>query len=144
MPFTMRPQARLTTEAVLKVTFTPSPLKFRLSQHLLLAAEPSVQETSTSFERTYQEGADFLRGLGLDNRAEVARILDIAMNPGSLFISFRDRKRSGNPAVRTSSISCVSYDSSYQLWVLFDMPVTFLWLWCPTFCLQVCSKVPKC
>ena len=44
-----------------------------------------------------------MRSLGFDNSMETMRILDIAMNPNSLFI---DRKRSVNSHV---SVSCREY-----------------------------------
>jgi hypothetical protein len=53
---------------------------------------------STSF----QEAARLLRDLGLENQAEIARILDVAMNPDSLFVSFHDKKRAVNGSVRPS------------------------------------------
>jgi hypothetical protein len=48
----------------------------------------------------YEAGAAFLRELGMDQSAEIARVLDIAMNPNSLFVSFRDKKRAVNANVR--------------------------------------------
>jgi hypothetical protein len=53
----------------------------------------------------FQAGASFLRTLGLENQAEIARILDIAMNPNSLFVSFRDKKRASNGSVRSSAVT---------------------------------------
>ena len=44
----------------------------------------------------YQAASDYLKSLSFSNRAEIARILDIACNPNSLFLHFRDRKREGN------------------------------------------------
>jgi hypothetical protein len=41
-----------------------------------------------------------LKELGLDNPAEIARIVDIATNPQSIFVTFQDRKRSYNASVR--------------------------------------------
>lgn len=49
----------------------------------------------------YSEGSAFLRELGFDNPAEIARVLDIAMNPKSLFVTFRDKKRATNSSVRS-------------------------------------------
>jgi len=40
----------------------------------------------------YLEGSEFLRSLGMTNQAEIARVLDIATNPDSLFLSERDRQ----------------------------------------------------
>jgi hypothetical protein len=48
----------------------------------------------------YEDGAAFLRQLGMDQSAEIARVLDIAMNPNSLFVTFRDKKRAVNADVR--------------------------------------------
>jgi hypothetical protein len=49
----------------------------------------------------FQQGAAFLRELGLENQAEIARIIDIATNPNSLFVQCRDPKRAINDSVRT-------------------------------------------
>lgn len=55
---------------------------------------------SGAVDSAYQQGADFLRGrVGLENPAIIARTLDVAMNPNSLFVSFRDKKRSKNANV---------------------------------------------
>ena len=68
-------------------------------------------EVNTSF----QEGAAFLRDLGLENQAEIARILDIAMNPNSLFVSFHDRNRAVNGSVRFRSLpACATSFSRSQ------------------------------
>ena len=48
----------------------------------------------------YQEGAEYLQTLGIESKGEVARILDIAMNPNSLFLTLRDKKRAVNSYVR--------------------------------------------
>lgn len=45
----------------------------------------------------YEEGAAFLKNLGMDQATEIARVLDIAMNPNSLF---RERRRTVNANVR--------------------------------------------
>lgn len=58
---------------------------------------------SGTVDAAYQQGADFLRKrVGLENPAVIARTLDVAMNPNSLFVSFRDKKRSKNANVRFS------------------------------------------
>ena len=55
---------------------------------------------SGAVDSAYQQGAEFLRGrVGLENPAIIARTLDVAMNPNSLFVSFRDKKRSKNANV---------------------------------------------
>lgn len=41
----------------------------------------------------YRAASEYLRLLGLNNTAEIGRILDIAMNPNSLFSASRDEKR---------------------------------------------------
>ena len=48
----------------------------------------------------YVKGSEFLKSIGFTNQAEIARVLDIAMNPNSLFVTFRDRKRAVNANVR--------------------------------------------
>ena len=52
-------------------------------------------------------GAEYLRSLGFSNTAEIARVLDIAMNPNSLYSKFRDRKRSVNAFVSSSMTLCL-------------------------------------
>ena len=47
----------------------------------------------------YQGCSNYLKELGIDNRAEIARILDIATNPKSLYHTHRDKKREGNSMV---------------------------------------------
>ena len=47
----------------------------------------------------YQEGAEYLQTVGIESKGEVARILDIAMNPNSLFLTLRDKKRAVNTYV---------------------------------------------
>ena len=47
----------------------------------------------------YQEGAEYLQNMGIESKGEVARILDIAMNPNSLFLTLRDKKRAVNTNV---------------------------------------------
>lgn len=48
----------------------------------------------------YAAAADYLRTVGFTNAAELARVLDVAMNPNSLFATFSDPKRSRNANVR--------------------------------------------
>ena len=45
-----------------------------------------------------------MRELGFENPAEIARVLDIAMNPQSLFVTFRDKKRAVNSSARLLSV----------------------------------------
>jgi hypothetical protein len=47
----------------------------------------------------YAAAADYLRASGFTNAAELARVLDVAMNPNSLFATFSDPKRSRNANV---------------------------------------------
>lgn len=42
----------------------------------------------------------YLQSLGIESKGEIARILDIAMNPNSLFFTLRDKKRAINIHVR--------------------------------------------
>jgi hypothetical protein len=43
--------------------------------------------------------ATYLKSIGFVNQAEVARVLDIATNPNSLFVQYNDAKRSRNASV---------------------------------------------
>ena len=61
-----------------------------------LASSPAEE-----VDQAYAEGSSFLRGLGLDSRAEILRILDTAMNPNSLY---RDSRRSDNYHVRADAL----------------------------------------
>lgn len=55
---------------------------------------------SGDVDPAYQEGSAFLKSLDPEmSPAEVARVLDIAMNPDSIFVSFRDKKRAKNANV---------------------------------------------
>ncbi|KXZ51865.1 hypothetical protein GPECTOR_11g301 [Gonium pectorale] len=58
-----------------------------------LAGKPTV-------DPAYVNGAAYLRTIGLVNQAEVARVLDIAMNPDSLFLSYGDGRRTKNASAR--------------------------------------------
>eukprot|EP00879_Flechtneria_rotunda_P011513 GHRR01012026.1.p1 GENE.GHRR01012026.1~~GHRR01012026.1.p1 ORF type:complete len:160 (+),score=40.37 GHRR01012026.1:413-892(+) len=48
----------------------------------------------------YLNAANYLKTIGFTNTAEIARILDIAMNPNSLFVQYNDAKRSKNASAR--------------------------------------------
>lgn len=48
----------------------------------------------------YVEGGEFLKSLGMTNQAEISRVLDIAMNPDSLFLSPKERRISNASARR--------------------------------------------
>ena len=55
---------------------------------------------SGEVDPAYQQGSVFLKSLDPEmSPAEVARVLDIAMNPNSIFVSFRDNKRAKNANV---------------------------------------------
>ena len=56
----------------------------------------------SEIDAAYQEGSEFLQTIGVESKGEVARILDIAMNPNSLFLTLRDKKRAVNIHVSTS------------------------------------------
>lgn len=51
-------------------------------------------EGSLEPDPAYVEGGEFLKSLGMTNQAEISRILDIAMNPDSLFLSPSERRMS--------------------------------------------------
>ncbi|CAL8469544.1 g9085 [Coccomyxa elongata] len=54
----------------------------------------------SELDQAYQEGGAFLRSIGFEANAEISRILDVAMNPNSLFVTLRDKKRAGNASAR--------------------------------------------
>lgn len=56
----------------------------------------------SELDQAYQEGGAFLRSIGFEANAEISRILDVAMNPNTLFVTLRDKKRAGNAAVSPS------------------------------------------
>ncbi|PNW72907.1 hypothetical protein CHLRE_14g611200v5 [Chlamydomonas reinhardtii] len=58
-----------------------------------LAGKPTV-------DPAYLNGASYLKTIGFTNQAEVARVLDIAMNPDSLFLSYGDGRRTKNASAR--------------------------------------------
>ncbi|KAF8058891.1 MTERF6 [Scenedesmus sp. PABB004] len=53
---------------------------------------------------TYLAAAAYLKQIGLTNTAEIARVLDIATNPNSLFVQYNDAKRSVNANARPLSV----------------------------------------
>ena len=88
-----------------------------------------------------RECAQFLKDLGIRSQADVARILDIATNPDSLFVTYQDRKRTFNANVRpslssqvwgTSVRACVPAASSRHIAVHAIARVV------PTLCTQRC------
>ncbi|KAK9908578.1 hypothetical protein WJX75_009901 [Coccomyxa subellipsoidea] len=58
----------------------------------------------SELDQAYQEGGAFLRSIGFEANAEISRILDVAMNPNSLFVTLRDKKRAGNAAARRLNV----------------------------------------
>ncbi|KAI8468320.1 MAG: hypothetical protein J3K34DRAFT_427554 [Monoraphidium minutum] len=52
----------------------------------------------------YVAAATYLKSVGFTNQAELARVLDIAMNPNSLFVQYNDAKRSRNASARELSV----------------------------------------
>lgn len=65
----------------------------QLRQGLSRASQPGV-------DPAYLAGAAYLKTIGFTNQAEVARVLDIAMNPNSLFLSYGDGRRTRNASAR--------------------------------------------
>jgi hypothetical protein len=57
-----------------------------------------------SVDPGYLAAANYLKTIGFTNTAEIARVLDIAMNPNSLFVQYNDAKRSTNVNARTLSV----------------------------------------
>ena len=47
----------------------------------------------------YAEGSEYLKSLGFRNASEISRVLDIAMNPNSLYLQDRHKRRSVNSSV---------------------------------------------
>jgi hypothetical protein len=58
-----------------------------------------------SSEPAHAAAADFLRSVGFTSPAELARVLDIATNPNSLFVSYNDPKRSKNASARPLDVA---------------------------------------
>ena len=56
----------------------------------------------SEIDAAYQEGGEYLQTIGIESKGEIARILDIAMNPNSLFLTLRDKKRAVNVHVSTT------------------------------------------
>jgi hypothetical protein len=76
----------------------------RIGQALSLHACRTALDVGrrSELDQAYQEGGAFLRSIGFEANAEISRILDVAMNPNSLFVTLRDKKRAGNAAVSPS------------------------------------------
>ena len=75
-------------------------------------------------DTAYQEGAEYLRSLGIDNQGELMRILDVAMNPNSLFGRYRDKKRAISASVSTyfSLRLSIHYYVQYSMHIPWDVP----------------------
>lgn len=71
--------------------------------HLVWCTALDVGRRS-ELDQAYQDGGAFLRSIGIDSNAEISRVLDVAMNPNSLFVTLRDKKRAGNAHVSPSYI----------------------------------------
>jgi len=56
----------------------------------------------SELDQAYQDGGAFLRSIGIESNADISRVLDVAMNPNSLFVTLRDKKRAGNAHVSPS------------------------------------------
>ncbi|KAL3157590.1 hypothetical protein ABBQ32_012041 [Trebouxia sp. C0010 RCD-2024] len=52
----------------------------------------------------YAQGSEFLTSLGFRNASEISRVLDIAMNPNSLYLQDRHKRRSVNSSARRLSV----------------------------------------
>jgi hypothetical protein len=82
---------------------------------------------SGAVDPAYQQGVAFLRKrVGLENAAVIARTLDVAMNPNSLFVSFRDKKRSKNANVCAPSYHLPQSPLSY-IPLVADLPCCTTW-----------------
>ncbi|GAB4823312.1 hypothetical protein N2152v2_010358 [Parachlorella kessleri] len=57
----------------------------------------------TGPDLAWQSAANFLRGLGINNQAELTMVLDIAMNPNSVY-GKQTRKQPVNPHARKLSV----------------------------------------
>mmetsp|Transcript_18814 Transcript_18814/g.32115 ORF Transcript_18814/g.32115 Transcript_18814/m.32115 type:complete len:221 (-) Transcript_18814:393-1055(-) len=63
----------------------------------------SKAKWAPTVDPAYVEGATYLQMMGLSNQAEVARVLDVAMNPNSLFMDMHSM-RSRNSSARSLSV----------------------------------------
>ncbi|KAF5836757.1 hypothetical protein DUNSADRAFT_5447 [Dunaliella salina] len=59
---------------------------------------------NVNVDPAYIDGASYLKTIGYTNPAEIARILDVAMNPGSMFADYRSGKRATNASARLLSV----------------------------------------
>lgn len=73
---------------------------------LCVACLPVLKQQPAGADPAYLNGAAYLKTIGVTNQAEVARVLDIAMNPDSLFLSYGDGRRTKNASVSAPTIVC--------------------------------------
>ncbi|KAF6253172.1 hypothetical protein COO60DRAFT_463350 [Scenedesmus sp. NREL 46B-D3] len=78
---------------------------------LCIAAAGNVQATPVlksgmqgQVDTAYLAAANYLKTIGFTNTAEMARVLDIAMNPNSMFVQYNDAKRSTNVNARPLTV----------------------------------------
>lgn len=64
--------------------------------HVLVIAAAAAAGMQGQVDTAYLAAANYLKTIGFTNTAEIARVLDIAMNPNSLFVQYNDAKRSTN------------------------------------------------
>lgn len=69
--------------------------------YVALGHAPADKPAQQTIDPAYTSGAAFLKTIGFTNPAEIARVLDIAMNPNSMFIDHTLRKGSKNASVCT-------------------------------------------
>ena len=69
------------------------------------ATAAGARAASGGADPVYVAAAAFLREAGFSSQAEVARVLDIAMNPNSLFVQYNDAKRSRNASVSNLALA---------------------------------------
>ena len=81
----------------------------------------------SEIDAAYQEGSEFLQSIGVESKGEVARILDIAMNPNSLFLTLRDKKRAVNVHVSAQHALRLSWQlcACLLVWVPLWLFITF-------------------
>ena len=63
---------------------------------VLNSAAAAMAQPQPGTNLSYLAAANFLRGLGIDSQADLNRVLDVAMNPNSLF-QRSNRKQPTNP-----------------------------------------------
>ncbi|KAL0021386.1 hypothetical protein WJX77_010953 [Trebouxia sp. C0004] len=68
----------------------------------------SRTQQNTGVEREevphYAEGAQFLKSIGFQHTSEISRVLDVAMNPNSLYLKDRHKRRAVNVNARRLSV----------------------------------------